>query len=126
MPAQASAPAAAEKCVAAKALAATPSACQRAAGVEAEPADPQQRRADRRVRQIVRRHRLAAEAQPFADQQRTDQRRNARADMHDRSAGEIERAAAKRLRVLGAERQNARRPRPNGTTGNRPACPTGS
>ena len=66
---------------------------QRAAGIEAKPADPQQRGADDRVGQIVRRHRFAAVAKPAADQQRANQRRDSGTDMHHRAAGEIERSA---------------------------------
>ena len=63
---------------------------QGAAGIEAEPADPQHRGADGGIGQIMRRHRFAAVAQAFAQQQGTDQRRNAGTDMHHRSAGEIQ------------------------------------
>ena len=106
-------PAAAAKCVAAKALERDRVGLQRAAGIEAEPADPQQRRADDRVGQIVRRHRFAAVAQPAADQQRADQRRNSRTDMHDRAAGEIERSARRpAVQMRRAVLQDAAAPNP--------------
>ena len=69
MAAQVSPPAAAAKCVAAKALDGQTAGGQGAAGVEAEPADPQHGGADGRIGQVVRRHRLAAVAQPLAQKQ---------------------------------------------------------
>ena len=53
------------------------------------------RRPDGRVGQVVRRHGGLAVAQPLADQQRADQRRNAGTDMHHRAAGEIQGPAGK-------------------------------
>ena len=73
---------------------------QGAAGVEAEPADPQHGGPDGRVRQVVRRHRLAAVAQPLAQHQGADQRRDAGTDVHDRPAGEIQRPAAASVACL--------------------------
>ena len=60
--------------------------------VEAEPAHPQQRGADQRQRQVVRRHRLLAVTDPLAEHQRADQARDTGVDVHDRAAGEIEHA----------------------------------
>ena len=77
---------------------------QLAAGVEAEPADPQHAGAERRVGQVVRPHVFVAEADALADQQRTDQRRHAGADVHDGAAGEIERAAHQRRDARQPER----------------------
>ena len=57
--AQLSAAPAAEKCVAANALRGQRAGVERAAGVEAKPADPEQPRADQAQHDIVRRHRLA-------------------------------------------------------------------
>ena len=65
---------------------------ERRSGVEAEPAHPQERRADHRERQVVRRHRVAAVADPLADHVGADETRDAGVDVHDRAAGEIERA----------------------------------
>ena len=71
------------------------------------------RGAEHRVGQVVRPHVFVAEAQPLADHQRTDQRRNARADMHDRAAGEVERAAQQRRHARGRHvRQHAAVPHP--------------
>src|SRR5512137_642073 len=46
---------------------------ERRARVEAEPAHPQQRRADHRERQVVRGHRFPAVADPLAHQERADE-----------------------------------------------------
>ena len=110
MPAQASAPAAAAKCVAAKALAAMPSDAKLAAGVEAEPADPQHGRAEHGVGQVVRRHRLVPKPSRLPMQQGTDQRRHARADMHDRAAGKVERACQPMTGPFIAGRDEAKMP----------------
>ena len=90
MAAQVSPPAAAAKCVAAKALAARPPAFKALPALK--PNQPTQSSAapDGRVGQVVRRHRLAAVAQPLAQQQGADQRRNAGADVHHRAAGEVQ------------------------------------
>ena len=98
---------------------------QGAAGIEAEPADPQHRRAERGVRQVVRRHRLVAEAQSLAEQQRTDQRRNARADVHHRAAGEVERTAGNGI-TASVPYASIPPPHTQCARGNRRACPTGS
>ncbi len=66
---------------------------QFAAGVETKPAHPQHGCAQGRVGQVVRRHRFAAVSQTLADQQRTDQRRDTRADMHHGAAGKIQSAS---------------------------------
>ena len=89
-----------------------PSAASATAGVESEPTDPQERCPDGRVGQVVRRHRLAAETQPLADQQGADQRRDARADMHDCPAGKVQRPASADGGVLAAIGQNAAAPHP--------------
>ena len=61
----------------------------RRAGVEPEPAEPQQARAEHGHRHVVRLHRLAVDhATP--DEQRDDQGRDARADVDDGAAGEVE------------------------------------
>ena len=65
---------------------------QRRAGVEAEPADPQQRGADHGQRQRVRGERLAAVADALADHVGADQAGDRGVDVHDRAAGEVERA----------------------------------
>ena len=65
---------------------------ERAAGVEAEPAEPEQAGAEHGHRQVVRLHRLLAEADALAEHERGDQRRDAGGDVHDRAAGEVERA----------------------------------
>ena len=64
---------------------------QRGAGVEAEPAEPQQPGAEDGHRHVMRLGLLAVHgASP--DHQRDDQRGDARADVDDRAAGEVERA----------------------------------
>ena len=63
-------------------------------GVEAEPADPQQRGADHGHGQRVRSHQLLAVADALADDQRADQTGDAGIDVHHRAAGEVERARA--------------------------------
>ena len=62
------------------------------ADVEAEPADPQQRGADHDQRQVVRRHRGRAVADALADHEAADEARDARVDVHDGAAREVERA----------------------------------
>ena len=62
------------------------------AGIEAEPADPQQRGADHRVDQVVRRHVLGAEALALAEHQGADQAGDAGVDVHHGAAGEVEHA----------------------------------
>ena len=61
-------------------------------GVEAEPADPQQRGADHGHGQRVRSHQLLAVAGALADQQRADQARDTGIDVHHGAAGEVDRA----------------------------------
>ena len=63
-------------------------------GVEAEPADPQQRGADHAVDQVVRRHVLRAEPGALAEHKSADEARDAGVDMHDRATGEVEHAEA--------------------------------
>jgi hypothetical protein len=55
-------------------------------GVEAEPADPEQRGADHGHGQRVRSHQLLAVAGPLADQQRTDETGDAGVDVHHGAA----------------------------------------
>ena len=62
------------------------------ADVEAEPADPQQRRADHHDRQVVRRHGRLAVADALAREERPDDAGDAGIDVHDRAAREVERA----------------------------------
>ena len=71
---------------------------ERAARVEAEPADPQQARADEAQNEAVRRHRLLRVPGALPEIDRAHERRHARRDVDDRAAGEIERreAAAER------------------------------
>src|SRR5207253_10879658 len=68
-----------------------PAGGDRAAGVEAEPAEPEERRAQDGHRRIVRVHRLAAEADAPAKDERGDERRDATRDVHDGAAREVER-----------------------------------
>ena len=84
--------AAAAVLVTTNALAARPPADQRRAGVEAEPAEPQQAGAQHGHRHVMRLHALAAHG-AAADEDRHDQGRDARADVDDGAAGEVERAA---------------------------------
>ena len=66
------------------------------AGVEAEPADPQQRRADHSQYYVVRRQVLAAVAQAPAQHQRRHQGGDAGIDVDHRAAGEIQHPAEPR------------------------------
>ena len=59
------------------------------AGIEAEPADPQQRGADHGERQRMGRHGFFAEADAAAEQQRADKARDTGVDVNDRAAGEV-------------------------------------
>lgn len=61
-----------------------------AAGVESEPADPQQGRSDRGVGEVVGWHRLLAETESATDEDAGHQSRDPRADMHHGSAGEVQ------------------------------------
>ena len=63
-----------------------------AAGVESEPAEPEQARAEQRERHVVRQDRLPREILPRSDHDRRDERGNAGVHVHDRAACEIERA----------------------------------
>nr|GEU28634.1 hypothetical protein [Tanacetum cinerariifolium] len=65
---------------------------QRRAGVETEPADPQQRSADHGHGHRVRRHRFAAVTDAFADHVGTDQAGDSGVDVHHGTASGIERA----------------------------------
>ena len=66
---------------------------ERGAGVEPEPAEPQDAGAEQRERQRVRRHRVLRPAAPPADHQHDAKRGDAGVDVHDGAAGEVERAA---------------------------------
>ncbi len=63
---------------------------QGTAGIETKPANPQQRRSDRRVCQVVRRHRLATKTDSRSHQQTTRQCSDTRTQMHDRSASKVQ------------------------------------
>ncbi len=63
-----------------------------AAGIKAIPTHPQHPRTHHAQHHAVRRHRFAAEAKPFAQNQAQYQRRPARRHMHHSPAGEIDRA----------------------------------
>ena len=69
------------------------------ADVEAVPAEPQQAGADHRQRQVVRLHRVAAEADPPADDQRQHAAGDTGVDVHDRAAGVVQRRASVRVRT---------------------------
>ena len=63
-------------------------------GVEAEPADPQQARADVRHRQRVRGHDFRFVAEPLAENEAAHQSGDTRVDVDDRASGEVERPLA--------------------------------
>ena len=67
---------------------------QRRAGVEAEPAEPEDPRAEHREWQGVWRHRRFGPTPPPAEHQHHRERGDARVDVHDRAAREVERAAS--------------------------------
>ena len=73
------------------ALAAMPSAAELGAGVEAEPAEPQEARAEDGHRDVVRLHPVTVD-DALADEQGDDQGGNAGRGVDDRAAGEVERA----------------------------------
>ncbi len=87
------------------------------AGVEAEPADPQQRSADHRIDEVVRRHVGGAVALALAENERADETRDTGVDVHDGAAGEVEHAE---------QRRGSRRPRPNARSGSRRRAATGA
>ena len=60
--------------------------------VESEPAEPEQAGAEQRERDVVRLKRRLLVVAPRADDERRDEGRNARVDVHDGAAGEVERA----------------------------------
>src|SRR5229473_890501 len=65
---------------------------QRAAGVEAEPSQPEQSRAEKRERYVLRKDRLTRVVLSRADDDRAHQRGRRGIDVNDRAAREIERA----------------------------------
>ena len=65
-------------------------AIERAAGIEAEPADPEQSRANEREHDVVRWHRLMRKAAALAEDERADERGGAGADVDDGAAGKVE------------------------------------
>ena len=71
--------------------AAVPSAARLGAGVEAEPAEPQQTGADHRERHVVRTHRDLAEAEALADDEGEDEPGHAGVDVDDGATGEVDR-----------------------------------
>ncbi len=87
---QPKAAAAAAKWVLTKALVASGPGAERGAGVEAEPAHPQQARADEAEHHGVRRHVGVRIAEAFAEVDGSDQRGDARSDVDDGAAGEVE------------------------------------
>ena len=72
---------------------------QGAAGVEAEPAHPQQAGADEAKHKRVRRHSRVRVTETLAEIERANQRRDAAGDVNDRSAGEVERGNVAASRV---------------------------
>ena len=112
-------------CVLTNACAARPLRAERRAGVEAEPAEPEDAGADQRQRQRVRGHRRARPAAPPPDHQHDGQRRDARVDVHDGAAREVERApleqpARRREHPVRDGRVHEDRPRARGTTTHAP------
>ena len=65
---------------------------ERAAGIEPEPAEPEQAGAEQHERHVVRQQRRLLEVAPLADDDRRDQRRDAGIHVHHGAAGEVERA----------------------------------
>src|SRR5690606_40072131 len=77
------------------------------ATVEAEPAEPQQRRPEHDEREVVRTDRLGAEALALADDEREHERGDARVDVDDRAAREVDRARDRGERTLVAQQAAA-------------------
>ena len=73
---------------------------ERASRVEAEPAEPQERRADQRVRHVVGRRRDAREARPPANDQRHHERGNPRRHVHHGPSRKIQGAEVVEPSVL--------------------------
>ena len=96
---------------------------QRRAGVEAEPAEPQQAGADHDQRQVVRAHRVAAEAAALAEHQGERQARGTGVDVHRGATGEVDRLelVGDPAADLGLARR--RRRRPSGRPGSRRSWP---
>ena len=65
---------------------------ERAAGVEAEPAEPEQPGAEQHERHVVRQERLAREVLARAEHEGGDERRHAGVHVDDGAAREVERA----------------------------------
>jgi hypothetical protein len=82
---------------------------ERGAGVEPEPAHPQQARAEHHQGQVVRPHRVHPEADPAAEHERQREPGGAGADLHRGTAGEVDQMqpvdqpAAGMTRVRGVE-----------------------
>ena len=64
---------------------------ERGAGIETEPSEPQQSRAEQHERQIVRAHRVVAESQAGPQDEGECQRRGTRGHLHHQTAREVER-----------------------------------
>ena len=96
-------PPAAPRWVATNALEASPSGRERAAGVEPEPPEPQDPRAEQHHRQVVRAQRAGPEVAPApAEEQRRRQRGRAGVHVHDRPAGEVQGSEAGRAQEAAA------------------------
>lgn len=78
-----------------------------AAGVETEPSEPEESRADEGDGEVVREERFVAVADPFADEDRADEGGDSGADVDDRSSGEIE-GGEDGVRVGGIEEAGGR------------------
>ena len=80
-----------------------PSARERAARVEAEPAEPEDAGAGERHREVVRERPLLRVLEALADHQRADERRDAGREVDDRAAREVERAHLEEPALVGPD-----------------------
>ena len=96
---------------------------QRRAGVEAEPAEPQQPGAEHHQGQVVRPHRVLAEADPLAQHQREGETGGTGVDVHRRTAGEVDRPEAVGDPAAAGCRCSRRRRTPSARPGSRRTSP---
>ena len=93
------------------------------AGVEAVPPEPEQPGAEHHQGQVVRAHRVLAEADAGADHHGEGERAGTRADLHRHAAGEVDRADAVRQPATDVARRGRGR-RPSARPGRRRARST--
>ena len=93
------------------------------AGVEAEPAEPQQAGAEHHERQVVRTHRVALAADPLAQHEREGEAGGTGVDVHRGTTGEVDRLQLLAIQPPKAAGRCRRRRRPSGRPGSRRPWP---